>query len=62
MGRRSQWVYFNRNLRIYEGSKIYILKPLQRLHWTRTQAVQDAGEIIAETVQPQMEESERISD
>jgi hypothetical protein len=59
---RSQWVYFNRNLRIYQGSKTFILKPMQRLHWTRTKAIQDAGEIIAETIQPGLQELERISD
>jgi len=50
--RRTQWLYFNRNLRVYEGSRTYILKPLQRFHWTRTQAVQDAAEIIAECLEP----------
>jgi hypothetical protein len=49
---RSQWLYFNRNLRVYDGAEIYILKPLQHLHWTRTQAIQDAGEIIADSLQP----------
>jgi hypothetical protein len=48
MERRAQWLYFNRNLRIYEGLRTYILKPLQRFHWTRTQAIQDAAEIIAD--------------
>jgi hypothetical protein len=57
---RSQWLYFNRNLRIYEGSKTFILKPLQRLHWTRTQAIQDAGQIVAETLQPQAQQLETI--
>jgi hypothetical protein len=47
---RAQWLYFNRNLRIYEGSKTYVLKPLQRFHWTRTQAMQDAGEIISDSL------------
>jgi hypothetical protein len=45
---RAQWLYFNRNLRVYEGSRTYVLKPLQRFHWTRTQAIQDAAEIIAD--------------
>jgi hypothetical protein len=49
---RAQWLYFNRNLRVYEGSRTYILKPLQRFHWTRTQAIQDATEIIAECLEP----------
>src|SRR5579859_6491521 len=48
---RAQWLYFNRNLRIYEGSRTYVLKPLQRFHWTRTQAIQDAGEIIADCLE-----------
>jgi hypothetical protein len=50
---RAQWLYFNRNLRIYEGSRTYILKPLQRFHWTRTQAIQDAAEIIADCLEPE---------
>ena len=57
--RRNQWLYFNRNLRIYDGSKTYILKPPQRLYWTQTQAMQDAGEIIADSIQPQSRESAR---
>jgi hypothetical protein len=48
--RRSQWLYFNRNLLVYDGSQTYILKPLQHLHWTKTQAMQDAGEIIADSL------------
>jgi hypothetical protein len=48
----SQWVYFDRNLRIYEGSRVYLFKPMQRVHWTRSQAFIDAGEIIAETLAP----------
>ena len=47
----SQWVYFDRNLRIYEGTKTFFFKPLQRFHWTESQAMQDASEIIAETLQ-----------
>jgi hypothetical protein len=47
---RAQWVYFNRNLRIYEGRRTYILKPMQRFHWTESQAMVDAGQIIAETL------------
>jgi hypothetical protein len=47
---RSQWIYFDRNLRIYQGPTTFILKPMQRFHWTETQARIDAREIIAETV------------
>jgi hypothetical protein len=49
---RAQWVYFDRNLRIYEDTKTFIMKPMQRFHWTRTQAMLDAREIIAETLSP----------
>lgn len=48
---QSQWVYFDRNLRIYEGSKTFVFKPMQRFHWTESQAMLDAGEIIAGTLQ-----------
>jgi hypothetical protein len=48
----SQWIYFDRTLRIYEPNRgvLYQLKPMQRLHWTRRQAVLDADDIIAETL------------
>ena len=46
----SQWVYFDRNLRLYEGTRTYLFKPMQRFHWTESQAMCDAGEIIAETL------------
>lgn len=58
--KHAQWLYFRRNLRVYEPSKTYILKPLQRLQWTQTQAMQDAGDIIAESIQPHPVESERV--
>lgn len=48
--RHGQWIYFDRGLRVYEGSRTYLFKPMQRLHWTRTQALLDAGEVIAETL------------
>jgi hypothetical protein len=47
---RAQWVYFDRNLRIYEGRRTYILKPMHRFHWTESRAIADASEIIAETL------------
>jgi hypothetical protein len=56
----AQWLYFRRNLRVYETSRTFILKPLQRLQWTQTQAMQDAGDIIAESIQPHPEENERV--
>jgi hypothetical protein len=49
--RKSQWVYFDRNLRIYEGTKTFLFKPMQRFHWTESQAMHDAIEVIAGTLQ-----------
>ncbi len=46
----SQWAYFNRNLRIYRGRKVYVFKPLNRFHLTQSSALTDAGQIIAETL------------
>ena len=46
----AQWLYFDRNLRIYKGRRSFILKPFQRIHWLRSQALMDADEIIAETL------------
>jgi hypothetical protein len=51
--RRAQWLYYDRNLRIYDGPSTYLLKPFQRLHWTRTQAIADAQEIIADSLAAQ---------
>ena len=50
--KHSQWVYFDRSLKIYDRDRgmFYQFKPMQRLHWTRRQAVLDADEIIAETI------------
>ncbi len=50
--KHSQWVYFDRSLKIYDRGRgvLYQFKPMQRLHWTRRQAILDSDEIIAETV------------
>jgi hypothetical protein len=45
----SQWLYFERALRCYLNGNAYLFKPMQRLHWLRSQALIDAGEIIADT-------------
>jgi hypothetical protein len=50
LSKHSQWVYFNRGLKVYQKEVLYQFKPLQRLHWTKRQAVLDADEIIAETL------------
>ncbi|HEY4247399.1 MAG TPA: N-6 DNA methylase [Lacunisphaera sp.] len=46
----AQWVYFNRDLRVYRGRQTYLFKPLHRFHWTESAAMMDAGQIIAETI------------
>jgi hypothetical protein len=48
--RHSQWLYFERCLKIYDDGAMYVFKPLEMIHWTRRQAILDAGEIIAETL------------
>lgn len=48
--RHSQWLYFERSLKIYQDGAMYVFKPLETIHWTRRQAILDAGEIIAETL------------
>jgi type I restriction-modification system DNA methylase subunit len=46
----SQWVYVQRSLRIFEDSKIHICKSPRLIDWTRTQAMNDADDIIAEII------------
>ena len=45
---QGQWIYFNRNLKLFEGRTTYFVKPRQRLSWLRSQALADADEFIAE--------------
>jgi hypothetical protein len=47
---RDQWLYFNRNLVAYLDGKIFLFKPMQRIRWTRSQALADADQIIADLV------------
>ena len=47
---KSQWVYFDRNLRVYGPRDTCILKPMQRFQWTETQARIDAADIISESI------------
>jgi hypothetical protein len=49
-GKKSQWMYFARGLRVYEGRKTYIFKPRQRLYWLKSQALTEADEFIADKV------------
>ncbi|MCB1032821.1 MAG: SAM-dependent DNA methyltransferase [Acidobacteria bacterium] len=46
----SQWLYFERSLKVYQDGAMYVFKPLEMIHWTRRQAILDADEIIAETL------------
>lgn len=47
----SQWVYIQRGLRLYDGSRIFLYKPTRLVSWTRTQAINDAADIIAQSIQ-----------
>lgn len=46
----AQWVYFDRNLQLFEGRRSFLFKPMQRFHWTESQAMFDAAEIISQTL------------
>ncbi|HVB72622.1 MAG TPA: hypothetical protein VNE38_03610, partial [Ktedonobacteraceae bacterium] len=46
----SQWIYVQRGLRLFDGPRIHIYKPPRLIDWTRTQAMNDAGDIIGEVI------------
>jgi hypothetical protein len=46
----SQWLYFDRNLVVYQHDSTVILKPAQRVWWTRSQALADADELISDAL------------
>ncbi len=48
--RFSQWVYVQRSLRIFDDSRVYICKSSRLIDWTRTQALNDSDDIIAEVL------------
>ena len=48
--RFSQWVYVRRGLRIFEDSKVYICKEPRAIDWTKTQALNDSDDLIAEAL------------
>jgi hypothetical protein len=48
--KHAQWVYFDRNLQIFDGRRTLLFKPMQRFHWTESQAMADAAEVIARTL------------
>jgi hypothetical protein len=45
---QGQWIYFNRNLKIFNGRTTYFVKPRHCLCWLKSQALTDADEFIAE--------------
>jgi hypothetical protein len=46
----SQWAYIQRSVRIFEGPRVHIIKANRLLDWTRTQAVQDTADLVAEVL------------
>jgi hypothetical protein len=46
----SQWIYVQRGLRLFDGPRIHIYKPPRLIDWTRTQAMNDAGDILGEVL------------
>ncbi len=47
----SQWVYVKRSVRLKDGDTVHIIKPPRRLEWTETNALLDADDFIAETIE-----------
>jgi len=46
----THWLYFERGLTIFDGDRVVLVKPMQRLHWLRSQALQDADNLIADAL------------
>jgi len=46
----THWLYFERGLTIFDAERVILLKPMQRLHWLRSQALQDADNVIADAL------------
>uniref|UniRef100_UPI0040578A8D HsdM family class I SAM-dependent methyltransferase n=1 Tax=Candidatus Electrothrix sp. TaxID=2170559 RepID=UPI0040578A8D len=46
----SQWLYFERNLTVFDNERTYLFKPMERLHWLPSQALTDASDLIAKTM------------
>jgi hypothetical protein len=49
---QGQWLYFDRNLFLFEDNQTFILKPLHRLSWTESQALADADHLVATALAP----------
>ncbi len=48
--KHAQWVYFDRDLQIFDARQTFLFKPMQRFHWTESQAMVDAAEVISRTL------------
>ena len=46
----SQWMYVQRGLRLFDGPRIHLHKSPRLIDWTRTQAMNDAGDIVGEVL------------
>ena len=46
----SQWIYVQRGLRLFDGPHIHLYKSSRLIDWTRTQAMNDAGDILGEVL------------
>jgi hypothetical protein len=47
---QTQWMYVQRSLRVFDGTRMYLYKPKRLIDWTRTQALLDSDDIIAEVL------------
>lgn len=48
--RRSQWVYVQRSFRVFAGNRLLLIKANRAIDWTRTQALLDSDDVIAEVL------------
>jgi len=48
VSQHTHWLYFERRLTLYHGNSVYLVKPIQRRHWMRSQALLDADNLIAD--------------
>ncbi len=46
----SQWFYLQRSLRLYDGLKIHVYKTPHLINWTRTEAMNDATDVIGQVL------------
>jgi hypothetical protein len=50
----SQWAYIQKGLKLFEGPRIYIYKYPRLINWTKSQALNDAGEVIGDAISSQV--------